>query len=259
MFQASGPDWEGIAKNRLMPSGKPVLYQTWHDLIFLHAKVPVEILQSLIPKELTVEQFDNTGWLGFVPFRMSNITKPGFPVLPWLGSFHETNVRTYVNHPKFGPGVWFFSLDAARFLACWYARQFFKLPYFHAGLRSKIEEGTWHYEGLRNSKQFMPRVDCKFADLNEYSVTVQREGDWHAAEPDTFEYWLVERYRLYSKGSEDRLLTARVFHEPYEIAHAKSNHLQIGGLEGQFGALEFSEVLMAKTLNVRCFSPEPVS
>jgi uncharacterized protein YqjF (DUF2071 family) len=259
MFQAKGPDWEGIAKNRMAPPGKPLLQQTWHDLIFLHARVPVEVLQSLVPDELIVEEFDHSAWLGFVPFRMSKITKPGFPVLPWLGSFHETNVRTYVSHPKFGPGVWFFSLDAARFLACWYARQFFKLPYFHADLKSQIEEETWHYAGRRNSALFLPKVECKSAELTDYLVTVQRNGEWHAAEPGTFEFWLVERYRLYSKSSDNRLLTARVFHPPYEIACAKVSQLQISGLEEQFGTLEFSEVLMAKTLNVQCFLPEQVS
>ena len=259
MFQAEGPDWEGMARNREQPSGRPVLLQTWHDLIFLHARVPVEALQAMVPPGLKVEEFGGSGWLGFVPFRMSGIRNPRTPAAPWLSAFYETNLRTYVTHPKFGPGVWFFSLDAARYLGCWYARQFFKLPYFHAVMSGQVDERSWQYSGHRKPTQRLPKVGCDVAELRDYLISVHPTGPWHTAEPETFEYWLVERYRLYSVAANDQLMSAQVAHAPYVIADGTTNQIVINGLEAQFGNLDFQSVLLAQTLNVRCFSPERVS
>ena len=256
MMERSDVDWEGLERNRERPQGRPAIRQTWHDLVFLHARVPISVLQQLIPSGLTVESFDGSGWLGFVPFRMSQIRFPGTPAMPWLSSFYETNVRTYVTHPVHGPGVWFFSLDAARYLACWYARQFFKLPYFHAFMTSHIEEDARTYSGRRNPRQSLPSLGCEAAVLNDYLVSVDRQGPWHSAEERTFEYWLIERYRLYSSGADGKLYTAKVHHEPYIVAEANASQIQIDGLDAQFGELTFEHVLMAQTLNVLCFSPQ---
>ena len=257
-IQTSEPDWEELARNREQPDERPAIFQNWHDLIFLHARVPVEVLQAMVPAELIVESFDGSAWLGFVPFRMSGVRFPNRPSVPWLSNFHETNVRTYVTHAKFGPGVWFLSLDAARFLACWYARQFFKLPYFHASQSSKIDGDFWSYRGNRKSRLLLPSVGCSAANLSDYSIEAERIGPWHEAVPFTFEYWLVERYRLYSQGLKNQLFTARVAHKPYQIAIATAKEIQVGGLDEQFGTLEFESVLMAQTLNVQCFSPRAI-
>ena len=223
--------------------------------MFLHARVPKEVLQKFIPESLTIEEYDGSAWLGFVPFSMSGIRPSWFTAVPWLSRFHETNLRTYVTHPEYGPGVWFFSLEAARFLACLIARQGFKLPYFHARLSRNIQDDVWHYEGKRNRRQALPSLACTSSLLDEYSVTVKREGDWTEAESRTFEYWLAERYRLYSLGSQGRIVTAKVFHEPYQLASGSLIELSVKGLDDQFGQLDFSSVLLAKTLNVECFSP----
>jgi uncharacterized protein YqjF (DUF2071 family) len=258
MIQTSNPDWTGLARNQEQPDERPVMLQNWHDLIFLHSRVPAEVLQAMVPAELTIESFDGSAWLGFVPFYMSQIRSPMTPAAPWLSSFYETNIRTYVTHPKFGPGVWFFSLDAARYLACWYARQFFKLPYFHAAQTGKVEGDNWHYRGFRKERQSLPAVAGSAAELKNYAISVERTGQWHEAEPNTFEFWLVERYRLYSQGAGGNLYTSLVHHKPYQIAEASVKEARITGLDAQFGELDFSSVLVAKTLNVECFSPHQI-
>ena len=258
MLNLGEPDWEGMARNREQPTGRPVMLQTWHDLIFIHARVPVDILQQMVPPELTVEQFDGSGWVGVVPFRMSGIRPLIGPPMPVLSSFYETNVRTYVTHPNNGPGVWFFSLEAAQFLACWYARQIFKLPYFYATMSGDIDKEMWRYQGRRNQKQRLPPVAGTTADLENYEISTHIKGPWHHAEEESFEWWLLERYRLYSSGVGERLITARVFHVPYTVAEANLTQVLIEGLEPQFGKLDFTSVLVAKTINVECFSPQKV-
>lgn len=248
-------DWDGLERNRIRPEGKPAMLQTWHDLVFLHSAVPVSVLRQLVPKHFEVETYGGEGWLGFVPFRMSRVRPARFFGVPWLSNFHETNLRTYVTHPKHGPGVWFFSLEAARYLACLVARRSFSLPYFHGQLSSRISDLEWHYEGSRKERQLLPSLDIEAAGLIDYSVTIEREGDWFHAEPRTFEYWLTERYRLYALGANDQPFTASVHHQPYTLSHAKILDLQVAGLEKQFQQLSFTNVLAAMTLNVECFSP----
>src|SRR3954469_12678323 len=100
---------------------KPMMFQRWEILTFLHWKYAPEVAQSLLPQGLTVEEHDGEAWVGLVPFTM-RVSVPHAPAPPWLGRFCETNVRTYVRDEWGRRGVWFFSLDAARLAAVVTAR-----------------------------------------------------------------------------------------------------------------------------------------
>ncbi|GAA1038709.1 hypothetical protein GCM10009557_55470 [Virgisporangium ochraceum] len=89
---------------------RPVMYQSWLDLTFLHWRYPADVVQRLLPPGLTVQEFDGSAWIGLVPFTMSGVRFPGVPALPWMSRFPETNVRTYVTGPDGSQGIWFFSL-----------------------------------------------------------------------------------------------------------------------------------------------------
>ena len=52
---------------------------------------------------------------------MTNVGLRATPALPWISAFPELNVRTYIRVAD-RPGVYFFSLDAARWLAVAAAR-----------------------------------------------------------------------------------------------------------------------------------------
>ena len=117
------------------PNASHVMHQTWHDLLFMHWRVPAESLRQHLPTALSLDTFDDSAWIGIVPFRMSDVRPRFLPALPWLSAFPELNVRTYVTLDG-RPGVWFFSLDAGNPLAVWIARAWFKLPYFTADITS---------------------------------------------------------------------------------------------------------------------------
>ena len=90
--------------------------QSWHDLLFMHWRVPADVLRPLIPPGLEVDTFDGSAWIAVVPFRMSDVAPRFVPAVPGLSAFPELNVRTYVARDG-KPGVWFFSLDAGNRLA----------------------------------------------------------------------------------------------------------------------------------------------
>src|SRR5919198_1271217 len=92
-----------------LPRDPWVLYMRWHDLVFLHWPVRPDLVRPLIPKEIELEIFDGSCWIGVVPFRMSGVHPR---LVPMSLHFPELNLRTYVKR-RDKAGVWFFSLDAA--------------------------------------------------------------------------------------------------------------------------------------------------
>src|SRR5204862_312443 len=75
---------------------RPVMFQDWRVLTFLHWRYPVAEIQRLLPPGVEVETCQGEAWVSLVPFLMDRVRAPGVPALPWLSRFPETNVRTYV-------------------------------------------------------------------------------------------------------------------------------------------------------------------
>src|SRR5262245_33348176 len=107
--------------------------QTWNDLLFAHWKVSAVELRAKVPLAFELDLFDGDGWLGVVPFHMTNVAPRAVPSLPWISEFPELNVRTYVRVGD-RAGVYFFSLDAGSSLAVQVARSLLNLPYYTASM-----------------------------------------------------------------------------------------------------------------------------
>lgn len=201
-----------LAQREAKSGATPVMYQRWTELLFLHWRIDAETIQESLPRGLTVDTFDGSAWIGLVPFRMSRIRPRGLPAVPWLSAFPEMNVRTYVIDEQGRPGVWFYSLDAARWLAVQFARRAFHLPYFHAAMSVKREpESGWiDY----HSRRFDGRAEAAFR--------YRGVGETQTAEPGTLEFFLVERYLLLAHDpGRDLLRGGYVAHPPYEFQMAE--------------------------------------
>ena len=79
--------------------------------------------------EFRVDTFDGSAWVGLIPFEMRRVRLGASPPVPWLGTFLEINVRTYVVDELGRRAVWFFSLDVPRTAIVAVARAVFSLPY----------------------------------------------------------------------------------------------------------------------------------
>jgi uncharacterized protein len=101
---------------RSRPPGRPIMYQSWGGLLFMHWPVPARSLRPLIPDPLAIDTLDGVAWVGITPFTTWGLRPVLLPAIPLLSESHEINVRTYV-HLDGIPGVWFFSLDANNPLA----------------------------------------------------------------------------------------------------------------------------------------------
>ena len=114
------------------PDERPTGYHIWTNLLFVHWRVPAEMVVPLLPKSLTLDTWDGDAFVGLVPFYMSGVRPWWSPAVPGISTFCETNVRTYVHREGRDPGVWFLSLEAAQSLAVRIARWRWHLPYFRA-------------------------------------------------------------------------------------------------------------------------------
>ena len=185
------------------------MFQQWRDLLFLHWEYPVAAIQATLPEGLHVDTFAGKAYLGIVPFFMCNVRPRFLPSVPRLSNFMELNVRTYVHDEAGVPGVWFYSLDANQPLAVKIARRFFHLPYEHAAMESsRTKSGAIRYRSLRAGSS-KPTVF-------EYAPGAELP----AASPDSLEFFLIERYRLYAYAN-GRLFSGAVFHQPYPLCGAE--------------------------------------
>lgn len=189
---------------RERPNDCAVMYQRWAGLLFLHWPVDPEMIQKRLPEGLKVDTFNGEAWLGVVPFFMEGVRPRMLPPVPGLSWFMELNVRTYVYDAEGRPGVWFFSLDCNQFLAVQIAKRFFHLPYETAKMNSQRSGGEIKYHCRRGGK--------------DADYIYQEPNVGQAAEIGSLEWFLVERYLLFSAKRDGSLYCGRVHHTPYQIA-----------------------------------------
>ncbi len=183
------------------------MHQFWQDLLFAHWPLPTEALRNLIPPQLALDTFQNQGWVGVVPFRMSGIRARSVPPLPGFSSFPELNVRTYVIYGG-KPGVYFFSLDAANRPAVWAVRRFYHLPYFYAEMTTREHEGVIHYSSRRRSGSA------------EFQASYSPISPVRARQNGSLEHWLTERYCLYTVH-EKAVYRCDIHHQPWPLQDAQ--------------------------------------
>jgi uncharacterized protein len=184
-----------------------VMKQQWHDLLFAHWRVPVEVLRPVVHPAIPVDEFDGSAWIGVTPFKVEGFRPRWLPPPPGLSSFLECNVRTYATIGG-RPGIWFFSLDAESRFAVRGARRFWRLPYFLAEMDAGARYST------RRVSDDGPRAELKI----EYAPT---GGEYHA-EPGTLEHFLTERYCLYTVDDEGRAMRGDIDHPPWPLQPARA-------------------------------------
>ncbi len=206
------------------PEGREhVMYQSWQKLLFLHWEVDAAEIQNLLPEGLYVDTFENSAYVGIVPFYMWNIRPRYLPALPWVSYFLELNVRTYVHDENGVPGVWFFSLDTNQPIAAYLGRRFFYMPYTNAHMQAeKKNEGVIQYQCHRNNTSSEEKTEFVYRGIS----------DPEPAKPGTLDYFLVERYLLYAVNTKTgALYSGRVFHLPYPLQQVEVSCFSIAPIK----------------------------
>ena len=188
-----------------MPRAPWLMTQSWHDLLFAHWPVDAAEVRRAVPIAFDLDLFGGEAWLGVVPFCMRNVGLRATPALPWLSAFPELNVRTYVRVAG-KPGVYFFSLDAERWLAVAAARTFLNLPYHAAAMTVERDGDGVRYESMRRTRA-----------PAEFRAAYKPIGAPFAASAGSIEYFLTERYCLYHHTRRGRPYRLEVHHPPWSL------------------------------------------
>lgn len=193
-----------------LPSGPWIMFQSWQNLLFAHWRVEARELRPLIPDALILDEYDGSAWLGLTPFVLRGLRGRFLPPLPNVSEFPEMNLRTYVRVGS-KPGIFFFTLDAASRLAVAGARLTYRLPYRLANM-SVRSDGEWiHYRSRRGGK--LPA---------ELVARYRPIGESFEPAPGTREYFLTERYALYTVVG-DRIIRGEIHHGPWRISKAEAH------------------------------------
>ena len=129
--------------------GPALLDQVWRDLAFLHWRVEPERVAPLLPPGVAPDTHDGSSWVGLIPFRLTDARFGTGPVLPYVGSFAETNVRLYGVDATGRRGVVFASLEAQRLAFVLGARVALNIPYTWARMRARRDADRYTYESRR--------------------------------------------------------------------------------------------------------------
>jgi uncharacterized protein YqjF (DUF2071 family) len=164
----------------------------------------------VVPAAFDLDLFDGEAWLGVVPFHMTNVGLRATPAMPWISAFPELNVRTYVRVGN-RAGVYFFSLDAARWLAVAAARMLLNLPYYTADMAIQRRGDRLHYESARRTREGA-----------ELKVIYAPTGAPFAASVGTIEYFLTERYCLYHHNRRGHPYRLDIHHLPWSLQLASA-------------------------------------
>jgi uncharacterized protein YqjF (DUF2071 family) len=175
----------------------PVMLQRWHEISFFHWSCDAATIQARLPEGLQAHTFDDKAWVSLTPFFLQGLRPPPAPRGRGI-SFPEMNFRTYVLGPR-GPGIWFFSLDAASLLAVIGARATYGLPYYWSDMSVRIDEREILYFSNRGGRAKARIRIARGSRIDEQSP---------------LDVFLTARFRLYST-LRSCLAAAEVAHPPW--------------------------------------------
>jgi uncharacterized protein YqjF (DUF2071 family) len=195
-----------------LPNLRWVIRQEWHDLLFAHWQVPVDLLRPKVPSQLDLDLWHGEAYVGVVPFLLRNMRPGGVPAVPVISHFAEINVRTYVTYKEI-PGVYFFSLDAANLSAVLGARFAYALPYYHAKFAIERNGDEIAYASRRLQRP-------KPAEFRGRYWPVSNVHAYESPER-SLERFLSERYCLYAVTKRHVYRTV-VHHLPWPLQTAEA-------------------------------------
>lgn len=202
--------WDDSHRPWALPNLPWTMKQIWSNLLFAHYPIKFEVLRKLVPEALHLDSYNGMCWIGVVPFRMSGIRLRGLPSIPGTDQFPELNVRTYVTLDG-KPGVYFFSLDAANWLAVKGAKTLYHLPYWHADMEIKNSGTNIEFKSKRLQDNEI-ELACSYRPISEP----------FQASKGSFEEWMVERYCFYTLNSSGVPLRCDILHEPWRLQEAEA-------------------------------------
>jgi uncharacterized protein YqjF (DUF2071 family) len=188
---------ETAHRNYPMPERPWKYYQEWDHIVLLHWKLPAAALESELPKGLQLDLFEGEAWVSLVLFSVKNMQLRNFRPFPFLNSFQEVNLRTYVIRDG-KPGIYFLSVEADSSLIAYFTCLLTGIPYVQA----EMEVGRNHFFSKNEKK--------------EQHVGMNYKANEILSEKSELDYWLTERHCLYIE-EKNKLYRFDIHHRAWKL------------------------------------------
>jgi uncharacterized protein YqjF (DUF2071 family) len=192
-----------LSQARSTEMGPWWLRNRWDNLAFVHWAYDPEVVQALLPEGLRVDTHDGRAWVSLVPFEMRDAMPRFLPAVPWISSFAETNVRTYVVDRDGNRAVWFFSLEANRLPIVVFARWLLGFPYVWAAMTTEERPDRRRYTTTRR----------RWPTDRPSTTNVEIDIGDPIAEPSELDIFLTARWGAVSRWPMRR---GRLRHHPVD-------------------------------------------
>lgn len=196
-----------------LPNRKWKYYQEWHHTVFFHWEVPIYFLEKYIPKELQLDTYSSMAWVSHVSFKIKNMRLQYFPPFPYISTFEEINIRTYVVKDGI-PGIYLFSIETNKLIEVLLTRFFIGLPYEKA----EIERSGNHL------------VSNNIKKNNLLDITI---GETASFQKTDLDLWLTERHSLYETCNE-KICRFDIHHKEWQLREVDVSIQDIWYEAGQF-------------------------
>jgi hypothetical protein len=211
MTEEERPEFDSLARDRERstvptPAGRWIMGQRWEDLLFMSWPIDAARLEPFVHHDVRIDEMNGSAWISVVPFWMQDAHFRGLPPIPFLSSFPEVNVRTYVSAGGHR-AVWFLSLDTESHINVFLARHAFHLPYVYA----KVEMDRGAEVAFRSERR---RGEARF------EVTYRPDGAESVPAEGTLEHFLTERYSMMGVDHEGKLFRGDIQHAPWKLRGA---------------------------------------
>jgi hypothetical protein len=203
---------------RPLPAGNWQVTERWNNLLLAHWPVSAASIAPLLPEGLEVDTFQGSAWIGVAPFWMDRIKIGGLPLIPGWGNFPELSLRTYVHDQQTRtPGIHFLSLETNSLMALSVGRALYHLPSHLAEMRMEqrtAREFSFYSRRRFSHEKAIFKVRYRGLGPSPRLAEIRR---------NSLEYFLIERYCLFSSNRAGRLIRANLHHlsAPLEEAEAE--------------------------------------
>lgn len=181
------------------------LSQRWQDVLFLHWPVSPDVVAPLLPEGLEPDLLGDDAWVSLTAFEVRAARAAGAVPLG-VGSFPETNLRTYVVGPDGRDGIFFFTLEVENAPSVVGGRGA-GAPYRYARMSIDRRDDT---------------IRCRSSRVGASAVghdVIARPGgalSSHGVRDD----WLTGRWRAWTNVG-GCLVTVAVQHQPWDLQRAE--------------------------------------
>jgi len=217
--------------------------QQWKNLTFLHWPIPPARIRPMLPEGLELDIYDGAAWIGITPFQMTYLGAPAL-TLPYVSTFTEVNVRTYVRAADGTNGIWFFSIECSS-LPVVAALRVIGVPYFYARTRSGRRGRVIRYLSRR------PRGPA--------AIRVETEVGNQIQTPNRLLDLLTGRWNAYTHRA-GRLWRVPIEHQPWPLYEARARVQADGLLRANGLCATYGEPFahFSPGVQVRLGGPQPV-